>query len=1069
MKKLLVIFLFIAAFLGAKEARFLNFPDINGDLIAFSYAGDIWTVSAQGGEARRLTAHPGLELFPKISPDGRWIAFSAEYSGNRQIHIMPANGGASRQLTFYNDVGEMPPRGGFDYVVLGWTADSKKVFFRANRTPFGEREGKYFLVSIDGGMEEALPLPEGGAYASFSEDGSKIAYTPISREFRNWKRYKGGRAQDVWIYDLKKNKSERVTDFRGTDMHPIWYKDRIYFVSDRDLVLNIYCYDLSNREIVQVTRHKDFDVLWPSGKNGRIVYQCGAQIYVLNLENHSIQQIKVEINYDNPYLLPVYKNVSNYINSYTLAPDGKNAYFEARGDLFVVPEKNRGEIENVSRSSGIREIYPVISPDGRMLAFYSDQSGEYEVYVRYLNEKRIEKLTEGSKYWKFPPCWSPDSKKLLFGDKEQRLQLLDLQTKKLETVVRSSLNDIMEYSWSPDGRWILYLKDVSNGHSTIWLYSLEQKREFQLTSGFYNDYEPVFSPDGKYIFFLSERDFNLQFSSFEFDYLYNKATRIYVLPLLKNLPSLIPDYPEEGFGENVAKKKEIRVEIDFSDLENRVFALPLEAGGYSNLNALENGVIYLKESALMQFIFKEKKEQKIAEGIQAYILSSNKKKLLARKKQNYAILDVSGGQDFEKNQLNLERMVLRIEPQKEWRQIFNDGYIIFRDWFYVKNMHGVDWEKIRNKYLELVQSISCSTDLYLLFHEMLGEVNVGHAYVNWGEREEIKRIENGLLGCEFIADQASGLYRVGKIYPGENWSDDFRSPLTEQGIDIKSGDYILELNNYRLTTADNPYLPLENCAGRRIPIVVNNQPNWQGARTYWVKPVKSELKLLYLDWVRSRRDLVDKLSGGRIGYLHLPDTAVEGNRELFKGLYAFHDKEALIIDDRYNGGGFIPVKMIEMIARRPINYWARRGLELIKEPFVAHSGPKVMLINHYSSSGGDAIAYYFKQKKLGLLIGTRTWGGLVGISGNPRFVDGGFFNVPTFGFVNKDGEWDVEGMGVAPDIEVYDLPEAIIAGGDPSIEKAVEVLLKELQKNPPEKVKKPADPDRSGWIEKEIN
>jgi len=1077
---LAVIFLFSWQW-AISDARLLRFPNINGDLVAFVYAGDIWSVPAAGGDARRLTSHPGLELFPKISPDGRWIAFSAEYSGSRQVYVMPAAGGTPRQLTYYNDVGIMPPRGGYDYVVMDWTPDSAKILVRCNRTPWGERMGKYYLIPLAGGLETPLQIPEGGG-ATFSPDAGKIVYTPIEREFRTWKRYKGGRAQDIWIYDLANNTSRRLTDFPGTDQHPVWFGDKIYFVSDRDLTLNVYSFNLTNDKIEQITHHQDYDVLWPSGRNGQLVYENGGYLYKLDLTSGREQKLIVNLNFDNANLLPYFKNVSEFISSYDISPSGKRAVFDARGDLFTIPEKE-GLTYNLTNSQGVREIFPTWSPDGKSIAYYSDLTGEYEIYLVDGNGSgKPRQLTSDSRIWRFPPKWSPDGRMLLFADRNQRLQILDVATRVLTVVDRARGHDLTDYNWSPDSRWLVYGKDGDSGLDAVWVYALEQKKVFQLTDAAYHDFSPVFSRDGKYIYFLSNRDFNLTFSDFEFDYLYNKATRIYALALTRDTPPLFSDKndlePAKSLPENKAAKPEkhaaaakeqpARVRIDVEGCNGRITAFPMKNDDYAALRAIEGGILYFKEKEIRQFKLEDKKDSLVIGGVDSGVLSADGQKILYQAQNQFGIVGLTADQKAGDGSLDLSQVTMKIEPQREWTQIFVDGWRIFRDWFYQKKLHGVDWQKLKEKYACLVPFLSHRADLDFIFGELVGEVNSGHTYVNWGDFPRVKRLDTGLLGAELKADAAAGRYMVAKIFAGENWNEATRSPFTEQGVGVQVGDYIIELNGSEVTLKDNPYRFLENTVGRKISIKVSARPLAAGAREYWIKPVKSELALLNLDWVRSRRQMVERLSGGRIGYIYVPDTSTQGNTELYKGMYAYKNKEALIVDDRYNGGGFIPTVMTELLARKTLNYWATRGLQMNPDPGVANDGPKVMLINGYSSSGGDAFPYYFKKSKLGLLIGTRTWGGLIGISGNPDLADGGSLNVPTFGFVDTDGHWAVEGEGVSPDIEVIDRPELVAAGKDPSIEKAVEVLLEQLKKNPPKKPAMPPEPDRSKWIEKDI-
>lgn len=1076
-RKLFMILIAIGIFQSGKaidDARLIRFPDINNNLVAFVYAGDIWTVNSYGGEARRLTSHEGMELFPKISPDGNWIAFSAEYSGTRQVYIIPSEGGKSKQLTFYNSVGLMPPRGGFDDIVLDWTPDSKNILIRANRTEFGERNGKYFLVNIEGGLEKPLQIVNGG-FAALSPDAKKIAFTPVDREFRSWKRYKGGRATDLWIYDLGKNTSEQITDFAGADQCPVWYKSKIFFASDRDLKLNIYSYDTQSKAVEQITKFTDFDVLWPSGSNGQLAFEKGGSLYKTNLETGLTEKITVNINFDNPNLVPYFKTITGNIHSYSISPTGKRALFDARGDIFSVPAEN-GNTENITQTQGIREVYPSWSPNGKYITYYSDATGEYEIYL--LENKKGSKpvqITTNSTAWKYDNEWSPDSKYLLYSDRTLQLKLLNIETK-VETVVdKATENEFRSYVFSPDSKWIAYVKQAPNGYSSIWVYNIPDAKNIQLTDDSFSDNSPVFSTDGLTIFFLSDRDFNLDFSSFEFNYVYNKSTRIFAMALKADGEKLFKDkidiepvkmeLKEKTKDKEEKKEEYVNVTIDVEGINNRIIALPLKAGEYRNLLAVEGGVLYISDGKLSKYNIAEEKEEVILEkAIQAQV-SADGKMMLYRSGSDFGITKIAPGQKADAGKLKLDNLEMKIDPAKEWQQIYNDGWRIFRDFFYVNNLHGVDWKAVKENYVQLIPFVGHRADLDFILSEMVSESNTGHSYVDWGDFEKPKRIEGGLLGAELIADEKTGYFKIAKIYKGQNWDESLRSPLTEQGVNVKEGDFLISIDGHEIKTTDNPYEFLENTIGKQVEIVVNSTPEKDFARTSTIKPIKSELDLLYYNWVLERRAMVDKLSSGKIGYIHVPNTAVEGNRELFKGMYAYNDKDALIIDDRYNGGGFIPDVMADLLNRKTLSYWNVNGLTPMKTPGIAHNGPKVMLINGYSSSGGDAFPYYFRKKGLGQLIGTRTWGGLVGISGNARLVDGGNISVPRFGIFDENGEWIIEGIGVYPDIEVVDRPEQLAKGIDPGIEKAVEVLLKELEKNPPKKVKVPEPPNRSGWNE----
>ncbi len=1060
------------------DARMMRFPDINNNLIAFVYAGDIWTVNSNGGDAKRLTSHPGIELFPKISPDGKWIAFSAEYSGSRQIWVMPSEGGTARQLTFYNSVGVMPPRGGFDNVVLDWTPDSKNILFRANRTTFGERNGKYYTVSINGGMEEPLQIVNGG-FATFSPDGSQICFTPVDREFRSWKRYKGGRATELWIYNLNNNSSKQITNWVGTDQWPTWYGDNIYYASDQDTRLNIHSYNVKTNEDVQITNHSEFDVMWPSGSNGKLVYENGGYLYVLDLNNGESNKINVTINYDNPNLQPYFKNVKDFIGSFALSPNAKRALFEARGDIFSVPTEN-GEIINLTNTQGIREISPVWSPDGKEIAFFSDKTGEYELYLLENKEgSKPRQITKNSSAWKNSAEWSPKNTHLIYSDRTMTLWLVDISTGKETKIDKASSEEIRDYSFSPDGEWVAYSKSSPNYQSALWLYQISTGKKHQITDASFSDGNPIFSTDGKFLFFLSNRDFNLTFSSFEFDYLYNNATRIYAIPLLNDGTKLAHyKNDKELYGKEMSeandikesnKTSEIKVEIDIDGIQNRIESLPVNSGNYRILGAVEEGLLYSSGNKIMRYNIEEEKTEDILDGTGFALLSADGKSFIYRLNGDYAIAKNQPGQKAETGKLNLDKLMMKLDPVKEWQQIYDDAFRIFRDYFYVNNLHGVDWNGIKKTYSSLLPYVPSRFDLDYILNEIVSETNTGHSYIDWGDIAEVQRINGGLLGAELESDPSVKRYKITKIYQGENWNEDRRSPLTESGIFINEGDYIISINGEELTTEKNPYEMLENLGDRYVELSVNDKPNTSGARTYNIKTITSEHELRYMDWVTERRNLVDKLSNGRIGYIHVPNTSFEGNIELFKGMLTYNDKEALIIDDRYNGGGFIPDRMIDLLNRRTLVYWHRNNIDLpMKSPGIAHDGPKVMLINGYSSSGGDAFPYFFRKTGEGKLIGTRTWGGLVGISGNARLVDGGYISVPMFGVYDETGKWIIEGVGVYPDIEVIDRPEELAKGNDPSIEKAVEVLLEELKITPRKEITAPTPPDRSQWIEIDV-
>ncbi|HEX8336839.1 MAG TPA: PDZ domain-containing protein, partial [Pyrinomonadaceae bacterium] len=1102
-------------------ARLLRFPDIHGDQIAFVYAGDIWTVPSAGGTARRLTSHPGLELFPKFSPDGRWVAFSGQYNGTRQVFVIPSEGGDPRQLTFYNDVASLPPRGGYDNRVMGWTPDGKSVVFRANRVPMSDRLGRPYLVPFEGGSEQPLPITEAGG-VSYSPDGGRVAFTPISNEFRGWKRYRGGQSPDVWVYDLKSNTSEQITTGREQDMLPVWLGDTIFYVSDRDWTMNVFAYDTRTKKTRKVTNHTDYDATWPSGSGDQLVYEQGGYVYRLDTKSGREERVPIKVFGDFPDTVPHFVNVRGHIETFSISPSGARALFGARGDIYTAPAKE-GEVRNLTDSQGVREMTPAWSPDGRWVSYLSDRSGEYEVYVRPSDgtgqERRVS--TDGD-VWRYPPVWSPDSRMLAYGDKRQRLRLVDVSTGKTTDVDRGTRNDLTSYNWAPDSKWVAYAKLGANQFSEIWVYSLASNRTQRLSGGMTSDTEPVFDPKGRYLYFLSNRDFNLTFSGFEFNYLYTNPTRVYVGLLAADGPALfLPTSDEEraktserpltqppnpaqqppaqggkpqGPGGQQAPQPAatpspeptapqptapanaqaagrseepkgappagVNVRVDFEGFESRVRAIPGPNSNYRHLSATNEGVLYLTGTPgrLVLYNIDAKAEQPIIEGIQEYDLAAGLKHVVFQARDNYGVAPVAPGQKPDAGLLKLEGMTMKLDPKAEWAEMYNDAWRTMRDWFYDPNMHGTDWKALRDKYGALIPHVANREDFTYLLTELGSELMAGHVYAERGDDPpKVTRADGGLLGAEIVPDP-SGHFRIAKIFPGENWQESFRSPLTEPGVKARAGDLILAVDGRTTRGVKNFYEMLEGKAARVVTLTLNDRPDTVGSREERVRPVRSESNLRYLDWIQSRRALVERLSGGRVGYIHAPNTAVEGNRELFKGFYPQANKDALVIDDRYNGGGFIPDRMIELLERRPLNYWARRGIDLTSTPAFAHTGPKAMLVNGYAGSGGDALPYFFRERNLGRVFGTTTWGGLIGLSGNPQLADGSSLSTPSFRFLDLAGKWAVEGTGVDPDVVVVDRPEALARGEDPTLEAAVKWLLEELSRNPPKRPTAPAPP-----------
>lgn len=1054
-----------------EETRLLRFPHIHEGTVVFTYAGDLYTAPVTGGEAKRLTSHEGLEIFARFSPDGRWIAFSGEYAGTRQVYVMPSSGGPPKQVTFYPDVGPMPPRGGYDHLVLDWTPDGSKILIRANRTPFGDRVGRYYLVDpVNGGLEVPLEIPEGASGATWDETGTKLAYNIKSREWRHWKRYRAGRQQDVWLYDFADHTSERITTETGTDNFPLWVGDEVFFVSDRDEneKLNLWVYDTDTGAKSQVTTFTEYDVMWPSRGVGGIVFENGGYIYHMDPATRETRKLSITVTGDFPYTDPYFKDVSDNVESFDISPSGKRVVFAARGELFTVPAEH-GNIRNVSETPAHRERSVTWSPDGKWFTYFSDAEGNYDLYV-IPSDRSAEptRLVTGEKVWMDGVQWSRDSKWIAWSDNMNRLRAMEVASQRLVEVDQTMTGALSDFAWSPDGKWIAYSRNGRNAMSSIWLYSFDSEERVQVTSEMTDEANPAFDPKGRFLYFTSSRDFNFSFGGGS-----NFRSRIYAATLKEDYGHPFPPRSDEepavvGEPEPTEEKEEEEdpegpMQVDPEGLGGRIMALPgLDPGGYSGLIPTEDGLLYSSGGELHLYSLEDRESKEIITGIRGFAITPDRKKLVYRAgSSDFGIVDVKPGQKNDAGRLKLEEMRLRIDPMVEWAQIYHDAWLIMRDWFYDPDMHGVDWPAMYQRYLPLVAHVAHRTDLDYVITELIGELNVGHAYSNSSpEQPSVERVEVALLGAEFEAE--GDRFRISNIFPGENWHEEYRSPLTEPGIGIEEGDYLIAVDGDEVTTAENPYAFLVGKADRTVEVTVSDRPDGQGARSFTIRPIKSELGLRYQEWVDENVALVDSLSDGRIGYIHLPNTSTPGFRELYESWQPLHMKEAIILDDRYNGGGFIPEDMAFMVGAPLLNLWARRHLELYTQPSVVHTGPKAMLINGQSSSGGDALPYYFRRLDLGPLIGERTWGGLVGYSGNPGFVDGGNIIAPRFAFVDVGGEWAVEAEGVNPDpgFEVLDRPEAIAAGREPMIERAVEYLLEELKKPQYQRPERPSGPIR---------
>jgi tricorn protease len=1059
-----------------QEARVLRFPAVSADQIVFSSAGDLYTVPIAGGVARKLTSfYEGYEAFARFSPDGASIAFTGEYDGNREVYLIPSDGGVPKRLTYTPSLGrdDISDRMGPNNLVMGWTHDGERIVFRSRMAEWNDFNGQLYLASKNGGTPERIPLPRGG-FCSFSPDDTKLAYNRIFREFRTWKRYRGGMADDVWIYDFAAKTVENVTSNPALDIIPMWSGDRIYFLSDRDANkrLNLYVYDLASKATRQLTDFAEFDVKFPSLGPKHIVFENGGYLYTFDLAAEKTERVPVIIADDMVSGRGGVVKVDRRITNYEIAPDGQRALFGARGDVFTVPAKH-GNTRNLTATPGVHERSSKWSPDGRTIAFISDRSGTDEIWLTdQAGEGEPRQLTSGGDTYKYDIRWSPDGTKILWNDKMLRLSFVDVASKAVKIAATAASGEITQFAWAPDSRWIAYGKPEVEGMTRVHLYSLDSGKTLPVTDTWYNSNDPSFSRDGKYLFFVSDRDFDPVYSSTEWNHAYLAMSRVYFVTLAKNTKSPFRPKSDEvavkpapaaaapaakpaAGAKKAADKKEPEgpapVRVDPDGLMDRILALPVETADYGTINAVGDAVYYIRHKnlergiSLMLYDLAELKEKDLG-AVGGYEISADGKKMLVSKDGSFGIIDLPKGPVALESKLDLSGMEVALDLRQEWDQIYEESGRQMKQFFYAPNMHGVDWEALRLRYKPLAASVRHRADLTYVIGELIGELSAGHTYVGGGEMPVVKKIKVGMLGAKLERDAKTGSYRIARILKGQGWDPALRSPLAEIGVDVREGEYITAVDGRPLDPATDLGRELYNKAGRQVTLRLASGPDGKGAREVVVVPVETENALYYIDWVEGNIAKVDKATGGQVGYIHIPNMGVEGLNEFVKHFYPQLRKKALIVDVRGNGGGNVSPMIIDRLVREMVMVGMARNQVGAPDPGAAFLGPKVCLCDEFSASDGDIFPYRFKTLKLGKLVGKRTWGGVVGIRGTLPLLDGGFLNKPEFAPYSPDGKgWVIEGIGVEPDIVVDNDPAREYAGLDDQLAKGIEVVLEELK------------------------
>ncbi len=1092
MKRTYLGFALILAFASISFAQdkplLLQKPALGKTHIAFTFAGDLWIVPREGGEATRLTTGVGFEANPIFSPDGSMIAFTGQYDGNTDVFVVPSSGGVPKRLTYHP---------GPD-AAIAWTPDGKSIMFRSPRSSSTPRYQRFFTIPAEGGLETEVPLPMAHE-GSYSPDGSKMAYLPLAPAFAQWKNYRGGTMTKIWIANLGDSSVTEIPRNNANDFNPMWpafgNADKVYFISDRSGRFTLFEYDTKTKRVTQAVKNDGLDIKSAQAGPGAIVYEQFGEIKLFDLKSGKTSKVNITLNGDLASVRPRYEKVANRISNVQLSATGARAVFEARGEIISVPA-DKGNARNLTNSPGVADRNPAWSPDGKWIAYFSDESGEYALHLSpQLGLGEVKKINLGNppSYF-YSPTWSPDSKKIAYTDKRLNLWYVDIEKGspvKVDTNTYDNPWRVVDPNWSPDNQWIAYTKQLKNRMCAVFVHSLESGKSTQITDGLSDARFANFDKNGKYLYFTASTNAGPTTGWLDMSAFPHQPTRsVYVVVLKKGEASpLAPESDEEKVAEEKKdetpkappKKEEVKVTpvtIDFDGIGQRILALPIiPARNYVGMGVAKPGIIFIAEGqgsglqgapgvTIHKFELEKKKFDKVQEGVTAFTLSANGEKMLVGQGSGpaarYTIMPTMTPAKPGEGVVKIDEMEVYVDPKAEWRQMYHEAWRIQRDFFYDPTLHGLDYEGTKRKYEAYLDSVAHRDDLNYLFREMLGNMSVGHHNAGGGDAPQPNFVPTGLLGCDFKVE--NGRYRFARVYNGENWNPQLRAPLTQPGVEVNVGDYLIAVNGREVRASDNVYSFFESKANKQVVIKVSASADGSNAHEYTVVPVASETGLRNLDWIESNRRKVDQMSGGKLAYVYLPDTGGGGFTNFNRYYFSQIDKEGAVIDERFNGGGTAADYIIDYMRRPLLNRWATREGDDFSTPSASIYGPKVMIINEYAGSGGDLMPWLFRKAGVGQLVGKRTWGGLVGIYDYPQLIDGGGVTAPRVAFYNLQGEWDVENYGTPPDIEVDFDPAEWRKGRDPQLERAVQVAMEQLKKNPPLKPKKPAYPNYNNGV-----